>query len=92
MDLIKETLEKLNELVAKEFPDYTRASFNVQADGYLSISVIQWEENDKKKPENKKRRELFDQYRVSGSNSWTDNKESQNAYYKQIGVLLEDER
>lgn len=92
MDLIKETLEKLNELVAKEFPTYTRASFTADADGQLTVSVIQWEENDKKKPENKKRRELFDQYRVSGSNSWTDNKESQNAYYKRIGVLLEDER
>ena len=92
MDLIKEMLEKINELVAKEFPAYTRASFNVEADGHLSISVIQWEVNDKKKTEDKKRRELFDQYRISGSNSWTDNKESQNAFYKQIGILLEDER
>ena len=92
MDLIKEMLEKLNELVAKEFPAYTSASFNVQADGYLSVSVIEWEKDDRKSPENKKRRELFDQHKCSWAESWTDDKESQNAYYKKVGVLLEDER
>lgn len=90
MDLIKETLEKLSRLVLEEFPDYTSASFSVDAAGYLSISVVKWDRDVEKPVEDRKRRELFDQYRCSGKDSWSDQKDEQNAYYEKIGALLEE--
>ena len=90
MDLIKETLEKLSRLVLEEFPDYTSANFSVDVDGYLAISVVKWDRDEEKPVEDRKRRELFDQYRCSGEDSWSDKKDMQNAYYEKTGTLLEE--
>lgn len=67
MDLVKETLEKLRVLVCELFPECTVASFNVYQDGYMSISVVEWDKDFEKETEKRKRRELFDQCRCGGS-------------------------
>lgn len=92
MDKIKELLEKLRELVIEESPDYTTASFSVNADGYLSISVVEWEKETSKPVEKRKRRELVDKVWLPCEGKWTDGSEAQNDYYKKINLLLEENK
>ena len=87
---VQNHLDALKEEIHKIFPDYTSASFVVNADGYLSISVTKWDENGREPVEERKRRELLDRCKVNGEWS-TDRSDSQNGYYDSIGVLLKED-
>ena len=89
--LIEKKLETLGRIIKKEFPEFTNASFEVCNDGYLNVSVLQWDNDEEKKTEDRKRVELLDQHRISWSGKWVDQKDFMNKYYREQGTLLEVE-
>lgn len=84
-------LESLNKAVMECFKNATDVSFSANKDGYMSITVIEWEDNPGVATEKKLRRELWEQSCVSGE--WlNDRSDEQNRYLKKCGVLLEGEK
>ena len=66
------------------------ASIAVNAGGYASMTVTEWEKDAEKPTEHRKRRELFDRYKLEDEENWSNDRSAiQNEYYKTIGTLLE---
>jgi hypothetical protein len=91
MERIHELIDELMEEILKAFPTATNARITVDADGYRSLAIERIKEDDDLPVEAWKRRELFVQHKLCGSEWSTDRSEEQNRYYRERKLLLEEE-
>ena len=84
-----ELLEECVSIIRESFPDYTHFNIHCCNNGYRSITITKWEDEDKKEVAQQKRRELFNQTKSSDAYDWeSDQSQMINKYYKELGVLL----
>lgn len=89
MEKVYEMMDELMKAMKELFPDMTRASIQLDADGYESIGVIKWGDTSDRSVEQTPRKNLFIQSRICGE--WGhDESEKQNQYLKECGCLLEE--
>lgn len=89
IERIHKLLDELAEATKELFPDYSRISADCANDGYRSFTVLKW--GNGKTVETTKRRDLFQQTKVSSKYDWEKDRSSvQNEYYEREGILLKD--
>lgn len=87
---MRELVDEIAKIAFDTYPNATRLSVTADGDGYLTIGLVQWDEDIETSIESRRRRELLDQSRYEGE--WSEDKSTfQNEYYKKIGCLLEEE-
>ena len=92
LERVRGLMDELSDAIKDCFEGYTRAFITLDVDGYINFSVDKWAPDDGvTPPEALKRRALIQQYRIRRDGNWSkDRSRSQNAYYKQRRVLLEE--
>ena len=84
---VTELVEEVRNLLRVEYPEFSNAIVAFGTDGYMNISVTEWDRQEKEKVENRKHRQLLFISNVDGK--WTkDCSENQNEYLKKNGHLL----
>jgi hypothetical protein len=90
MNEIYELIDKITLIVKKEFPEATDTRIVFDVTGYVSLDVYIMKEDENLPVEAWKRRELLQQFRFADGHFSEDRSDTQNEYYRQRKVLLEE--